>query len=133
MKVFEITYERFREKYREEIETINSIIQEIRDDKLTDASRKLDIRLSFDKSLDEIQNGSGSMDAKKYNYLKQEVELWVRFVKRLQKEKDDMLEFIKEANKKYEERQRKYESCGDIWEGVVREDEPVYESKKESK
>ena len=34
-----------------------------------------------------------------------------------------MLEFIKQAKKKYE-------SLGDIWEGVVREDEPEYESKK---
>lgn len=126
----EITYERFREKYKEELDVVNKIIQEIREDKMTDASRKLDIHLSYVKSLDEIQDGSGTMNAKKYKYLKEEVELWVRFVKRIQKEKNEMLEFIKEANKKYEEKQRKYEALGDIWKGVVREDEPVYESKK---
>ena len=43
---------------------------------------------------------------------------------------DEMLEFIKQAKKEYEERRRKYEALGDIWEGVVREDEPEYESKK---
>ena len=129
-KELEITYERFREKYREELDVINENIRDIRKDKMTNVPHSLDIFLSFDNSLEEIEKGNGRMDIKTYNKLKQDVEIWLRTVKRLQKEKNDMLVFIKQAKKKYEEKQRKYESWGDIWEGVVKEDEAEYESKK---
>lgn len=129
-KELEITYERFREKYKEELDVINKNIEDIKKDEMTSAPRSLEIQLSFDNSLEEIEKGSGIMYTKTYNKLKRDVELWLLTVKRIQREKNEMLEQIKQAKKKYEERQRKYEALGDIWEGVVREDEPVYESKK---
>lgn len=130
-KELEITYERFREKYKEELDVINKNMEDIKKDEMTSAPRSLEIQLSFDNSLNEIEKGSGIMDTKTYNKLKRDVELWLLTVKRIQREKNEMLEQIKQAKKKYEERRRKYESLGDIWEGVVKEDEPVYESKKE--
>ena len=129
-KELKITYERFREKYKEELDVINRDIEDIKKDKMTDASNRLYLQLSFDNSLEEIEKGSGIMDIKTYNKLKRDVELWLLTVKRLQREKNEMLEQIKQAKKKYEERRRKYEALGDIWKGVVKEDEAEYESKK---
>ena len=132
-KELEITYERFREKYKEELDVINKNMEDIKKDEMTSAPRSLEIQLSFDNSLNEIEKGSGTMDTKTYNKFKRDVELWLLTVKRIQREKNEMLEQIKQAKKKYEERRRKYEALGDIWEGVVREDEPVYKSRKKSK
>lgn len=129
-KELEITYERFREKYKEELDVINKNMEDIKKDEMTSAPRSLEIQLSFDNSLNEIEKGSGTMDTKTYNKLKRDVELWLLTVKRIQREKNEMLEQIKQVKKKYEERRRKYEALGDIWEGVVREDESEYKLKK---
>jgi hypothetical protein len=113
-KELKITYERFREKYKEELDVINRDIEDIKKDKMTDASNRLYLQLSFDNSLEEIEKGSGIMDTKTYNKLKRDVEFWLLTVKRLQREKDEMIEQIKQAKKKYEEKQRKYEALCDI-------------------